>query len=256
MKAVALYYTDNRRFPGDLGWGCWRRLHQATWRAGVPLLYVGREAFPGRWLAGGCAAAGEPVVLHPRDCEGGAAERILRALLAGLNALDDLPVLPEWVYLCEHDVLYVGDHFGLHQVETGGRLVYDTRVVRLTPRGWLRYDGGFGLQSGLCAERECLRAVVESRLEGLASGERYRWGELGREDGFGRVVRQVTREGRACVDLRWGGNLTGARNAPGVHASEPGWGDWRAVWRELGCEPEACGEKVVTLSHANNREED
>ena len=222
MKAVGIFYTDNRKMPGKLALRCW---DQAVWAAqenGVDMVYVGQQPRPAEW---GYLPVAEVVVKPAPGTH--FQQRIYEAILAGLAAAP----AAEMVYLVEHDVLYPAEHFGLHESpELDGQwLGYDCTCARLTPAGYLAHAQP--LLSCLVGYRTMIHTQLSGRLAFLRSGGRWTWSELGRAGRGAGDYKCVVRAGAPVLDLRWGGNVTGMRKGEAVPTWD-GWGDFRQVWAE------------------------
>jgi|GEM_PF-6005744 len=123
-------------------------------------------------------------------------------------------------YLVEHDVLYPDGYFGYVMPASRG-FGYNRNTVRLSRRGYFRCPGQ--LTSNCVADRALLLAQFRARLDLLARGGRVVWDEPGRNAGD--IAPMLDWWSAApVVDVRWGGNLTGDREAARYLSDVAPWG--------------------------------
>jgi hypothetical protein len=211
-----VYYTDSA-LPPRLAAYCWRSL-----LAAVPLnaavVYVGHAPCPVDWPV----SFAEVVMASARRCQG----QIYANIAAGVGALP--PV--ERVYLVEHDCLYLPEHFAA-PIECP-HLTYDLAQVRLTPDGYLWHRDRPLLSSCSGPQQYVLGAAIERR-DYCRRGGRYRWGEFGSGDALAwDVLTPAPDDPPRVVDIRHGGNFTGARRGNAL-PEVPGWPPAAELWTRL-----------------------
>lgn len=187
-----------------------------------------------RWIDDAAAFAGVPVVaitpyqvsdcpdwqhLHKKkEDENGHLDGYKR-LLAGCKATEAAAVA-----VVEHDVAYPVAYFAdaINAARyIGGRysFTYNLEVYRMDARGFYSRPNcraGTMVTSNLVADRLRLVDELETRIKHLEDGSPVVWGEPGRYwAGFDAGHKTtIWRSGKPVVDIRYGGNLTGSRDAP------------------------------------------
>ena len=148
-------------------------------------------------------------------------------ILIGLEACEH-----DTVFLAEDDVLYPPGHFAWR---ANGRYVlsYNYSMARMNKDGfWL--DPRM-IDSGCCGQRQCIKDAAQFKKGQSDQGERIRWSELGSESP---QARNAERHNTPIpfIDVRWGGNLTGYREArPGYYLDKlPHWGNHTTLAHAMG----------------------
>lgn len=161
------------------------------------------------------------------------ARDITLRVLAGCSSLS-----ADYVALVEHDVLYPSDYLSAapwEQIEQGG-FWYDCNTYRINAYGYFPHGGK--LMSCCVARRDLLIQHFKKRLRHLAGGGRFVW----QEPGMDIITKEDIHDyrGRSPVlDVRWGGNATGMREAPAYFHVLDGWINHADLWRNL------LGDKVL-----------
>lgn len=141
------------------------------------------------------------------------------------------------VFLCEHDVLYHPAHFVQHVVDPPPRgvIAYDTAMQFFDARGYYSTPPGRMALSMAYGDRDDILSSVLQRLAAIRRGERMKWAELGASwQGFrDRIVRTRAEAQGESLDIRHGGNVTGARNGPRYSQSHEYWGDASTLQKVL-----------------------
>ncbi len=130
---------------------------------------------------------------------------LYKQILVGLKACKH-----EFVFLCEHDVLYHKSHFDFTPKRKDIYYYNNNKIkFRTTDKKIVSYDGG--LLSQICASRKLLIKHYEKRLEMIAEGQRA----YGYEPGTGQS-KKIDNPGFEyfyseipSVDVRHGKNWTG-----------------------------------------------
>ena len=150
-----------------------------------------------------------------------------RQILAGIDACEH-----DTVFLAEDDVLYPPGHY---EWRANGRrlLAYDLHMCRMNELGF--WPDFRQIDSGCCGSKRAIKEAAEWKLGELDAGRRVRWSELGAESpSTARTVDVSTKY--PFLDVRWGGNLTGRREAREgkYHIKLPFWGEHKALAERIG----------------------
>jgi hypothetical protein len=131
---------------------------------------------------------------------------MFKQILAGLEASD-----ADYVFLCEHDVLYHPSHFEF-MPPRDDLFYYNVNVWQLLlDEGRATFVDDRRQLSGLCANRELLLAEFRERVARI---ERERPRAIGYEPGTRNGRSEVWRSEEPNVDLRHGHNLTVTKRSP------------------------------------------
>jgi len=133
-------------------------------------------------------------------------------------------------FLVEHDVLYPAPYFDWPMPDDARLFWYNRNTWRLNKHGWFPCPGQ--LTSNCCAHRDLLREQFAARLALVERGHRIVWDEPGRNPGD--IAPMADWQCSApVVDVRWGGNLTGNRDAKLYYPKLPPWGEASEWTRKL-----------------------
>jgi hypothetical protein len=212
-KAV-VYYTDNR-CPPTLSRHVPKRIEAAADAAQALIIAVVQR--PLDWPEACVVDAGP----RPRELRS-----VYEQILIGLAEADARGA--HYCFFAEHAVLYPPDAF----FGTPCSLTYNVNLVRMSHRGYMPVDGHGTLLSQLQGPTAVLREAIQSRQEALRRNSGLMWAEPGVDDEYkDKVVRIETHA--PAIDVRYGGNLTGPREAPEYLTKLPYWGRHDELWRSL-----------------------
>ena len=136
----------------------------------------------------------------------------------------------ETVFIVEHDVLYAAGYFDPAQVRED-HFAYNVNLKTLTPGGYILHERPRLVTSQVMAPRGLFAEHFRRSIQWIESGNRIVWDEPGLkwcDDGlaFPTVAGKVEYNAPApSIDVRWGGNLTGNREATQYQQQCPTWGD-------------------------------
>lgn len=226
-KPGIVYYTDNR-----LGQRLARDVRRRLATQAIPIV----------------SATLKPIDLGTNIVVEGApgAETMFRQILAALELSE-----ADYVFLCEHDVLYHPSHFEFVP-DRDDRFYYNTNVWKV------RLEDGFAVRttdcrqtSGLCANRQLLLAHYRERVrrveaEGFTRAMGFEPGTHTRPERVDDYESEIWESEFPNIDVRHGGNLTRTRWSPGEYRNPqfaegwqesslseiPGWSDARIISAE------------------------
>jgi hypothetical protein len=184
--------------------------------------------FPVKW-----ERASTLIVTGERPPEMGGHENQFKQMLYGLQAATN-----DVCFLAEDDVLYPGGawdwYTGINQPQDSA-LAYNLNVWRMNEIGaWPTPQ----MVDSCCAGiKRILIEACQFKLAQIARGERIKWSELGKETPCDELV-TLCKAQHPTIDIRWGGNLTGRREAPqgGNRIELPYWGSHAALCERVGIE--------------------
>lgn len=138
------------------------------------------------------------------------------------------------VALVEHDVLYPETYLQGAPLDeiAAGHWWYDVNVMRVNRHGY--FTGSEIVTSCMIAPREQVAEHFGRRVSYRRAGNRIVWDEPGKDlesiHGLRRYVGL-----RPVLDVRWGGNMTGMREARGGYyrTTIEGWPEHSELWREV-----------------------
>jgi len=145
-------------------------------------------------------------------------------LIAALNQCES-----GTVWICEHDVLYPPDWFDESLIESP--ITYAAHGYYLTNRGYTNRNGA--PMSTLAGDVDTIRRALTDKLKEHFAGGRVKWTEPGIKDGY-KTMRTLRKNVTPYIDVRHGGNFTGARNGGKPRDAVEPWGCYKELWESMG----------------------
>lgn len=194
MRPGIIYYTDCQLDP-DIFCLCRDQLLLAAGGMDIQAISLG-----------GAAGFGAQTIMYGER----SIVQMHRQILMGLERSK-----ADYVFLCEHDVLYHPSHFEIVPPRSD-TFYYNVNVWKVRwPDGHAVWTDDCQQVSGVCASRALLVSFYQQRIAQIASAGFNRHYEPGLKQTVGGSKVENWQSTYANLDIRHGGNLTRTKWAPG-----------------------------------------
>ena len=214
-----VYYTANKP-PPKLAEYCRKQIEKAKHPVAEIVCVTWQEL---GW--------GDQEIVTGVPASGGGLRNLFWQLLVGLRK-----ARYDHVYLAEDDVLYPAGAFdwSITPHPLPG-IYYNLNLCRMNSHGF--WPTPQRVNSACAGHRKTLLQATDFKLDQIRRKERIRWSELGKDTNCDELVVDYCSV-YPQVDVRWGGNLTGTRKAPGELYGDrvPFWGLHSEMMVKLGME--------------------